>query len=58
MKEKCIFERGKKCIALKEKECLNCHFYKSAAEYTFGHDGCVVKVETPSHREKETAHAD
>ena len=55
MKEKCIFERGNRCIALTEKDCLKCHFYKSEAEYTFGHGGCVVKkVETPSREGKRS----
>lgn len=25
--EKCLFDRGNKCYALKKKECLKCKFY-------------------------------
>ncbi len=31
--EKCVFQFGSRCHALKTKECENCRFYKTSRQY-------------------------
>ena len=51
-KERCAFDRGEDCGALKEKVCLGCNFYKTQEELDEGRDKAAVRVAElePVHR--------
>ena len=43
-KEKCAFERGKRCDALTKKSCAGCSFYKTCDELGDGRDSAAARI--------------
>lgn len=43
-KERCAFDRGEDCGALKDKVCLGCSFFKTQEELDEGRDKAAIKV--------------
>lgn len=51
-KERCAFDYGESCKALKDKVCLGCSFYKTQEELDEGRDKAAKRVSElePVHR--------
>ena len=43
-KERCAFDRGKRCEALTKKDCHGCSFYKTCDELGEGRDSAAVRM--------------
>ena len=43
-KERCAFDKGESCKALKEKTCLGCSFYKTQQALDEGRDKAAIAV--------------
>ena len=44
----CAFNKDGKCVALKEKQCKGCHFYKTPEELAEGRQKATERIRTLS----------
>lgn len=52
MDNKCAFDRGLECAALKDKVCIGCSFFKTKEDLMEGREKAAMKVAEiePTHR--------